>query len=266
VLVRVARRQRRPTGAPPPLPKKIGLTGKLWLAAVLLVVVLGVVWLHFTTGPLDRFDAMIIRLVTSARTPWLDSLTNHVNSVRPWGLATLGLITVALTAAFRRWRHLVVALVSVAALQIVFPILYITAARPRPYSVTAIGDWEGFSTPSRPVLALTAILMGFIHMMVVPGRPRWYAKLAIVAILALVSLNRVYLGVDHLTDLAFAVILGVAIPIALFRAFTPNDVFPVRYGRHGKSAHLDVSGSSVSTGSPHRRRSASSRSPPSAST
>jgi tRNA A-37 threonylcarbamoyl transferase component Bud32 len=160
----------------------------------------------------------------------------------PYRLATLGLITVALTAAFRRWRHLVVALVSVAALQIVFPILYITAARPRPYSVTAIGDWEGFSTPSRPVLALTAILMGFIYVMVVPGRPRWYAKLAIVAILALVSLNRIYLGVDHFTDLAFAVILGVAIPIALFRAFTPNDVFPVRYGRHGKAAHLDVSG------------------------
>ena len=135
-----------------------------------------------------------------------------------------------------------VALVSVAALQIIFPILYITAARPRPSSVTAIGDWEGFSTPSRPVLALTAILIGFIYMMVVPGRPRWYAKLAVVAILALVSLNRIYLGVDHLTDLAFAVILGVAIPIALFRAFTPNDVFPVRYARHGKSAHLDVSG------------------------
>ena len=135
-----------------------------------------------------------------------------------------------------------VALASVAALQIVFPILYVTAARPRPYSVTAIGDWEGFSSPSRPVLALTAILMGFIYMMVVPGRPRWYAKLAIVAILALVSLNRIYLGVDHPTDLAFAVILGVAIPIALFRALRPNDVFPVRYGRHGKSAHLDLSG------------------------
>jgi tRNA A-37 threonylcarbamoyl transferase component Bud32 len=243
VLVPEARRQRRPTGAPPPLPKKIGLTGKLWLAAVLVVVVSGVVWLHFTTGPLDRFDAVITRFVTSARTPWLDSLTNHLNSVGSrWGLAICGLLTVALAAAFRRWRHLVVFLVSVAALQIVFPILYITAARPRPYSVTAIGDWEGFSSPSQPVVGLTAILMGFIYMLVVPGRPRWYAKLAIVAILALVSLNRIYLGVDHSTDLAFAVILGVAVPVALFRAFTPSDVFPVRYGRHGKAAHLDVSG------------------------
>jgi tRNA A-37 threonylcarbamoyl transferase component Bud32/membrane-associated phospholipid phosphatase len=243
VVVPEARRQRRPTGAPPPLPKQIGLTGKLWLAAVLVVVVSGVVWLHFTTGPLDRFDAVIIRFVTSARTPWLESLTNHLNSVGSrLGLAICGLLTAALAAAFRRWRHLVVFLVSVAALMIVFPILYTTAARPRPYSVTAIGDWEGFSSPSQPVLGLTGILIGFIYMLVVPGRPRWYAKLAIVAILALVSLNRIYLGVDHPTDLAFAIILGVAVPVALFRAFTPSDVFPVRYERHGKSAHLDVSG------------------------
>ena len=237
------RRQRRPTGAPPPLPKSIGLTGKFWLAAVLLIVVSGVVWLHFTPGPLDRFDAVIIRVITSARTPWLDPLANDLNTIGSrWGLAICGLLTVALTAAFRRWRHLVVFLVSVAILQIVFPILYVTAARPRPYSVLAIGHWEGFSSPSQPVMGLTALLMGFIYMVVVAGRPRWYAKLAIVAILVLVSLDRIYLGVDHPTDLAFAVILGVAVPVALFRAFTPDDVFPVRYGHRGKSAHLDVSG------------------------
>lgn len=243
VIVPEAHRQRRPTGAAPPLPKAIGLTGKLWVAAVLLVVVSGVVWLHFTTFPLDRSDAVIIRFVTSARTAWLDSFTNHINSVGSrYGLAIWGLLTVALTVAFRRWRHLVVFLVSLATLELVFPILYMTAARPRPYSVTAIGHWEGFSSPTQPVAALTAVLMGFVYMVVVAGRPRWYAKLAIMAILAWVSFIRIYLGVDHPTDLVFAVILGVAIPVALFRAFTPNDVFPVRYGRRGKSAHLDVGG------------------------
>jgi membrane-associated phospholipid phosphatase/tRNA A-37 threonylcarbamoyl transferase component Bud32 len=243
VVPEVHHRQRRPTGAPPPLPKKIGMTGMLWLAAVLVIVVSGVIWLHVTTGALDHFDAPIIRFVTSARAPWLGSLTNNLNSVgSKWGLAILGLLAVALTIASRRWRHLVVFLVSLAVLEIVLPSLYITAARPRPYSVTAIGHWEGFSSPSQPVAALAAVLMGFIYMLVVPGRPRWYAKLAIVAILAGVALNRIYLGIDHPTDLAFAVILGVAIPVALFRAFTPSDVFPVRYGQRGKSAHLDVGG------------------------
>ena len=243
VVPEVHRRQRRPTGAPPPLPKKIGLTGMLWLAAVLVIVVSGVVWLHVTTGPLDHFDAPIIRFVTSARTPWLNSLTNTLNSVgSKWGLAILGLLAVALTVAFRRWRHLVVFLVSLAVLEIVLPALYITAARPRPYSVTAIGQWEGFSSPSQPVAALVAVLMGFIYMLVVPGRSRWYAKLAIVAFLAGVSLDRIYLGINHPTDLVFAVILGVAIPVTLFRAFAPTDIFPVAYGHRGKSAHLDVSG------------------------
>ena len=243
VVPEVHRRQRRPTGAPPPLPKKIGMTGMLWLAAVLVIVVSGVVWLRVTTEPLDHLDAPIIRFVTSARTPWLNSLTNTLNSVgSKWGLAILGLLAVALTVAFRRWRHLVVFLVSLAVLEIVLPALYITAARPRPYSVTAIGQWEGFSSPSQPVAALAAVLMGFIYMLVVPGRSRWYAKLAIVAFLAGVSLDRIYLGINHPTDLVFAVILGVAIPVTLFRAFTPTDIFPVAYGHRGKSAHLDVSG------------------------
>jgi membrane-associated phospholipid phosphatase/tRNA A-37 threonylcarbamoyl transferase component Bud32 len=243
VVPEVHHRQRRPTGAPPPLPKKIGTTGILWLAAVLVIVVSGVAWLHSATGPLDRFDAPIIRVVTSVRVSWLDSLTSTLNSVgSKWGLAILGLLAVAITAVFRRWRHLVVFLVSLAVLEIVLPGLYIAAARPRPYSITAIGHWEGFSSPSQPVAALAAVLIAFIYMLVVPGRPRWYAKLAIVAILAGVALNRIYLGVDHPTDLAFAVILGVAIPVALFRAFTPSDVFPVRYGQRGKSAHLDVGG------------------------
>src|SRR4029453_3665479 len=107
VIVPEARRQPRPTGAPPPLPKTIGLTGKLWLGAVLVVVVSGVIWLHFTTGPLDPFDAANISSVTSTRTPWLDSGTNPLNSSGSrWGLAILGLLTVALTMVFRRWRHL----------------------------------------------------------------------------------------------------------------------------------------------------------------
>jgi tRNA A-37 threonylcarbamoyl transferase component Bud32 len=136
----------------------------------------------------------------------------------------------------------VVFLVSLAVLEITLSGLYTTAARPRPYGVTAIGNWDGFSSPSQPLAALAAVLMGFIYMLVVPGRQRWYAKLAIIAVLAGVALNRIYLGIDHPTDLAFAVILGVAIPVALFRAFTPSDAFPVRYGQRGKSAHLDIGG------------------------
>ena len=106
----------------------------------------------------------------------------------------------------------------------------------------ALGHWEGYSSPSRPVAAVTAVFVGFAYMVVVPGVPRWRAKIAIAAILTWIGFIRIYIGVDHPTDVVFGYILGVAIPVALFRAFTPNDVFPVHYGHRGKSAHLDVGG------------------------
>src|SRR3989454_7815971 len=111
------KRRRRPTGAPAPLPKKIGLTGKLWLAAVFVVAISGSIWLHATTRPLDRFDAVIARFVVALRAGWLDSVARALNAVGSrWGLAALGLLAVALAMVFRRWRHLIVFLVSLAVL------------------------------------------------------------------------------------------------------------------------------------------------------
>src|SRR5205809_3305922 len=75
----------------------------------------------------------------------------------------------------------------------------------------------------------------------VPGRPRTYAKIAVAVVIAVFGLARLYLAVDHPDDVLFGVALGVAIPVAAFRFFTPNEVFPVVY-RRGKTAHVDVTG------------------------
>src|SRR5207342_2185246 len=50
-----------------------------------------------------------------------------------------------------------------------------------------------------------------------------------------------YLAVDHPDDVLFGAALGVAVPVAAFRYFTPNEVFPVVY-RRGRTAHVDVGG------------------------
>jgi membrane-associated phospholipid phosphatase len=237
------RRPRRPTGEAPPLPKSIGVTGALWLALVIVVVVSGSLWLHATTAPLDAFDAPITRLVTSLRAGWLDTLARGVDSLMSrGGLAVLGLVTVLATAFFRRWRHIILFLISLALLEVCSALLNIYAARPRPFDVAAIGTWEGYSAPSAPITGLACVLIGVAYMLVVHGRPRNYAKVTIAVVVFAAGLIRIYLGIDHFTDVIFGVILGVAIPVALFRAFVPNDVFPVRYGEPGKSAHLDVGG------------------------
>ena len=47
-----------------------------------------------------------------------------------------------------------------------------------------------------PVAALTIFLMGAVYCLVVPGRPRTYAKIAVAVVIALFCLARVYLAVD----------------------------------------------------------------------
>ena len=113
--------------------------------------------------------------------------------------------------------------------------------RPRPYDVTTIGRWQGYSLPSATVAIFSFTVIGLIYMLVVPGHARDVAKwFGLVAVL-IVAASRMYLGVDHPFDVLVGAVLGVAIPLIAFRFFTPNEVFPVTY-RRGKTAHLDVGG------------------------
>ena len=60
-------------------------------------------------------------------------------------------------------------------------------------------------------------------------------------LIAVFGLARLYLAVDHPDDVLFGVALAVAVPVAAFRYFTPNESFPVAY-RRGRTAHVDVGG------------------------
>ncbi len=237
------RRRRRPTGAPPPLPKQIGYTGWIWVILLLAVVVTGCVWLRIDSSPLDRFDARITEGVIRLRTGWLDAVARKTHTLGSRvGFAALGVLLVVATAWFRRWRHLVIWMVSLGFAGALLQGLELVALRPRPFGVHQLAAWEGYATPSIPSGATAILAIGVAYMLVVPGRPRWWAKLAATGAIVVTGVLRIYLGVDHFTDVAFGAIVGVAIPLAAFRAFAPNDVFPVRYGARGKAAHLDVGG------------------------
>ena len=80
---------------------------------------------------------------------------------------------------------------------------------------------------------LTIFLVGIAYCLIVPGRPRTYAKLGFAVLIAVFCLARLYLAVDHPGDVLFGVALGVAIPVAAFRFFTPNEVFPSCTGGAG---------------------------------
>ena len=142
---------------------------------------------------------------------------------------------------FRRWRHLFTFLASILVMELIGISLYDAFSRPRPYDVTTIGRWAGFSSPSPPVVVLAAVLVAVIYSLVPAGVARGRAKLVVAAVLLAFVSARLYLGVDHPFDALAGLALGIAIPLAAFRLFTPNDVVPVAY-RQGKTAHLDVTG------------------------
>jgi membrane-associated phospholipid phosphatase len=241
--VRRTGRQRRPTGAPPPLPRRIRVSTTAWLA--LAAILVSGAFLVSERTPwrrsVDQAGTWVLRQLAAVRTPWLTHLANGINVAGLDWPPYIGLAVVLLIIVFRRWRHLLVLLLCLFFLESVASLIYDALASPRPYGVPIIGRWDGYSAPSTPVAGLTFFLMGAVYCLVVPGRPRSYAKAVVAAVVALFCLTQLYLAVANPGDVLFGVALGVAIPLAAFRFFTPNEVFPVAY-RRGRTAHVDVTG------------------------
>ena len=82
------RRQRRPTGAPPPLPHPITISTTAWL--VFGAVVLAGAFLASQHTPWLRIDdqasTWVLRLLAGIRTPWLTDVANGINAAGSgWG-------------------------------------------------------------------------------------------------------------------------------------------------------------------------------------
>jgi membrane-associated phospholipid phosphatase/tRNA A-37 threonylcarbamoyl transferase component Bud32 len=239
-----AHRQRRPTGAPPPLPHPIAVSTTVWLILAAVSVAAAFLvseqpsWLRLG----DRANTWFLRLLADVRTPWLTDVANAIKVVGTgWGATVIGLSVVVLTMIFQRWRHLFVFLGSFFVLVEATEWIKAGLSRPRPYGITILGSWSGYSAPSPSVAVLTFFLICAVYCLVVPGRPRFHATIVAGAVIALFGLARMYLAVDHPYDVLLGAVLGVAISVTAFRFFTPNEVFPVVY-RRGRAAHVDVTG------------------------
>jgi hypothetical protein len=222
----------------------MGASGRFWLAMVAYVSIVTVLVLQIdeVSRFSDRAENWWLLRLANLRVEWLTPIMRGIKAAgSDWGMTVLGLGMVCALMVFRRWRHLLVFLGSLFGMQIVGGSVYEILTRPRPYGVTIVAGWGGFALPSAPVAALTAVLIGIVYSLVVPGRPRWYAKLAIAGLLGLFVAARMYLAVDGPSGVLAGLILGVAFPLTAFRWFTPNEAFPVVY-RKGSTAHLDVTG------------------------
>jgi tRNA A-37 threonylcarbamoyl transferase component Bud32 len=242
--VRRTRRRRRPSGAAPPLPRHIGLTGKVWLITisamfVWVVVLLSSEWARRVT---DRADSAILREIAQLRTAWLTDAMDAVSEVGSgYAVTAVGVALLVALVVFRRWRHLFTFVGAIFVLLVIGDFLHYEYPRPRPYDVRIIGEWAGFSFEAPPVAILAIVVIGINYTLVPAGRARNTAKWVGGAIVLTFAAAQLYLATYHPSDVAFGLALTFAIFINAFRFFTPNEVFPVTYHR-GKTAHLDVDG------------------------
>ena len=157
-----------------------------------------------------------------------------------WFIRPLRWATILILVSYRRWRPLFGALAAYLLVFVTVSGLAEAIARPRPF-VEMIGDWEGYSHPSLPVAALgvTLTVIGLALIPKGPWRKRWFG-LSVMLILAL-GAGRMYLGVDHPSDVWTSGVLGPAVAVIVFKFFVPDSLWPVSY-RRGQTAHLDIGG------------------------
>ena len=244
---RRSRRRRRPTGEPPPLPRHLESTGVGWMVAALGLVILTL--LVFMAGRYGRgvsfavADNRVVEALANLRTPWLTSLMRGLNGLLGslWTVKILAWATLVVLVVYKRFRHLVIALISFQVLSLAVVGLSAAARRPRPFGVELEGSWAGWAMPSRPVAFLAAVLISMLYSLVPKGRWRQAGKWVATGLVTVLALARMYLGLDAPSDVLVGAALGVTIPLLAFRWFAPYEVFPISYQR-GRTAHLDVGG------------------------
>jgi tRNA A-37 threonylcarbamoyl transferase component Bud32 len=241
--IRHVRRRRRPSGEPPPLPRQLHTSGRFWLGlSVAIFSGWAAVVATESVALVDLLDTRVLQALEGLRSSGPVAVAEVAGGLADSRvLHALWLVNLVVLVVVRRWRHLFVWLgVGLVVINVAMS-LAVGLQRPRPYEVTAVGDWSGFAMPSVPVTVLTTFLVSTLYALVPPGRPRTIGKWTVCGLLVVTAACRLYLGQDSPTGIVAGVVLGVAVPLAAFRLITPNGVYPVRYSR-GRPAHLDVSG------------------------
>ena len=197
-------------------------------------------------------DDWLLERLAALRTPALVRVMLAVSALLGtiWTIKVLAWTTLIVLVATRRFRHLLVAVVSVQVASLATIGLSAAVRRPRPFGVAIEGSWAGWAMPSRPVAYLAAILVAMLYSLVPKGHWRQTGKWVATGLVTLLGLARMYLGVDAPSDVLVGAAIGVTFPLLAFRWFVPSDVFPVRYHR-GRSAH-SVPGATRAPGPPPR--------------
>lgn len=237
-------RRRRPSGEPPPLPHHVPTSAYGYLGALLATVGLE---MALSLAPsrrwITRLDDLVLDAVTSARNGPLSAVLRVLNQVGSENaVRVIGWSTIVVLLLSRRFRHLLTYLAVLLVVVTASGSLAFALGRMRPTTASILVPWRGYAHPSTAVAVFAAVLAGAVYTLTPAGR--WRRSVHLAAGLALIAfaLGRVYLGVDHPTDVLAGLSIGWAFSVIVYRLAVPEDVFPIRYRRTGNTAHLDLSG------------------------
>ena len=235
--------RRRPSGARPPLPKNLRGAARFWLVMISLLVVAPFLGLGAAAGSgsyVGKINDAARKLFEHAHAAGLTAVIGAVSLLGSvWTLGILRLATCAVLVMFRRWQHL---LAFAGAVLVVGWVVHATAPAGTPGAPlpTGVGEVAGALGPSAAMAGLAVTAVGMAFALVPPGRARRLALAGGGVLLAALGAAQLSGGRD-LSGVLTGVIVGVAIPLVLFRLLAPERSFPVSY-RRGKSAHLPVEG------------------------
>jgi hypothetical protein len=235
--------RRRPSGARPPLPKNLRGAARFWLVMISLLVLAPFLGLGAAAGSgsyVGQINDAARKLFEPAHSADLTPLVGAVSLLGSvWTLGILRLATCAVLVVFRRWQHL---LAFAGSVLVVGWVVHATtpAGTPGTPLPTGVGVVAGALGPSAAVAGLAVTVAGIAYALVTPGRARRLALAGGGVLLAALGVAQLSGGRD-LSGVVTGAILGVAIPLVLFRLLAPERSFPISY-RRGKSAHLSVEG------------------------
>ncbi|MCP5027901.1 MAG: hypothetical protein GY929_16625, partial [Actinomycetia bacterium] len=98
--------------------------------------------------------------IVEHRRAGLDPVALWLNAaVASWFTVVIGWMTIAVSLAARRVRHVVLLIGSLSLTAAVATPVAALIERPRPLGLSQLGEWEGFAQPSRPMALATATVV-----------------------------------------------------------------------------------------------------------
>ena len=175
-----------------------------------------------------RTDNQVLRWFVDIRGPTLTTLMLGLHALgSSWFIRPVRWAAIIVLVFYRKWRILAGVLVAFMIEGLVVSLVAQAVHRPRPF-VEIIGDWAGYSHPPASGGA-GGHPRGDRPEPDPQGRVRrsWFVGAA--ALVSLLGLARMYLGVDHPSDVVIGAVLGPVIGVIAFRIIAPESVFPVSF-------------------------------------